>query len=362
MAGWVARLQQTRPGRAWGRLRRALGFGRTGYGARRDRERERYAEVAVVHDLPPSFHYWSRTHVRPMLREQGFDNPAAFFADCAQRQATGREAGDSVRVLSVGAGNCDLEVAVVELLQRRGVDRVHIECLELNPAMLRRGRALATARGVAAQLTFTECDVNRWTAPAARFGVVMANHSLHHVVELERLFDQVRRGLRPGGVIAVNDVIGRNGHQRWPEALAELRHLWAELSAGHRYNHQLRRQEDEFLDWDCSGEGFEGIRAQDILPLLLERFHVHRFVPFGNLIDPFVDRAFGPNFRPDDDDRDRAFLDRVHARDEELLARGALTPTHLYGVFGAEPCAAPALSRGLRPAACVRRADAAPRG
>ena len=41
---------------------------------------------------------------------------------------------------------------------------------------------------------------------------------------------------------------------------------------------------------------FEGIRAQDILPLLVERFTFDEFIGFGNVIDPFVDRSFGPNF------------------------------------------------------------------
>jgi hypothetical protein len=41
---------------------------------------------------------------------------------------------------------------------------------------------------------------------------------------------------------------------------------------------------------------FEGIRSQDILPLLLEYFHFEVFIPYGNVIDPFIDRTFGPNF------------------------------------------------------------------
>jgi hypothetical protein len=149
-------------------------------------------------------------------------------------------------------------------------------------------------------------------------------------------------------------MIGRNGHMRWPEALAEVRRFWEELPPGHRYNHQLGRQEGSYLDWDCSREGFEGIRAQDILPLLIERFQFHLFIAFGNIIDPFVERFFGPNFRLDEP-WDRSFVDRVHARDEELLRCGAITPTHLIAVLANDPAAAPRFSRGLTPDRCVRR-------
>ena len=55
----------------------------------------------------------------------------------------------------------------------------------------------------------------------------MANHSLHHVLALEHLFAQVSATLREDGVFVVNDMIGRNGHQRWPEALDLLQRIWA---------------------------------------------------------------------------------------------------------------------------------------
>jgi hypothetical protein len=86
----------------------------------------------------------------------------------------------------------------------------------------------------------------------------------------------------------------------------------------------------------------------------MERFRFHLFIAFGNIIDPFVERSFGPNFRLDEP-WDRAFVDRVHARDEELLRCGAITPTHLIAVLANDPAAAPRFARGLTPDRCVRR-------
>jgi hypothetical protein len=70
------------------------------------------------------------------------------------------------------------------------------------------------------------------------------------------------------------------------------------------------------------------VRAQDILPLLIQRFEFHLFFPFGNPIDPFIDRTFGPNF---DRSRrsDRAFIDEVQERDARELAAGNLKPAHM---------------------------------
>ena len=110
-----------------------------------------------------------------------------------------------------------------------------------------------------------ECDLNNWTAEH-EFDSILAIHSLHHVVALEKPFDEVHRSLSGEGAFLINDMIGRNGHLRWPEALDVVQAFWKELPHSKRYNHQLKRFEDEFVNWDCSTEGFEGIRAQDIRP------------------------------------------------------------------------------------------------
>jgi len=347
----VAFLRRSRPGRQWGKLRRFVR--RTlrrpdSYDQRVLAETNTYADVSVVHDLPPIFHYWSNTFVRPMLEEHGFSSPTDFF----RSQLLAAANPDSVSILSLGSGNCDLEIGLCESLVAAGQPAA-FDGLELNPRMLGRAQQSATEKGVVEHFSFVECDINKWVA-RRKYDFVIANQSLHHIADLERVFDQVKGCLQQQGKLLVSDMIGRNGHKRWPEALAEVRRFWEELPPRYRYNHQLGRQEGSYLDWDCSHEGFEGIRAQDILPLLIERFQFHLFIAFGNIIDPFVERSFGPNFRLDES-WDRSFVDRVHARDEELLRGGAITPTDLIAVLANAPAAAPRFARALTPDRCVRR-------
>jgi hypothetical protein len=163
----------------------------------------------------------------------------------------------------------------------------------------------------------------------------------------------VRVAVAPGAHFVTSDIIGRNGHQRWPESLRLVERFWHELPPPYRFHRQLQREEGRFEDWDCSFEGFEGIRSQDILSLLLERFAFDVFIGFGSAIDPFVDRGFGPNFDACAQ-WDRAFIDRVHACDERGLLDGHLTPTHMMAVLSNEPSASPYYARGLAPQACVR--------
>ena len=299
-------------------------------------EQRAFRDVVDVNALPRIYDYWAWKHLKPLFEEFGFSDVDTFFVNALRASALRTGAARPV-FLSVGAGNCDLEVRLGKALRAQGLAQFTFECLDFNAAMLARGRALAEREGLATHFEFTKGDFNRWKA-RRHYDGILASHSLHHVVALEHLFDAIRAALAPRAYFVVSDMIGRNGHQRWPEALVEVQRFWAELPASHRYNHQLKRHEERFLDWDCSGEGFEGIRAQDILCELVKRFEFPMFLAFGNLIDVFVDRAFGPNFSVESA-WDLEFIDRVHARDEELLRAGKLTPTHMLAILSTEPAA-----------------------
>lgn len=340
------------------RLRRLWNTGRLpGVSRRADYEGQvqeevsRFAEDENVHDLPGIFHYWSNTYLRPRLETFGFGYPEDFFARQIAKQA--EALGRPVTVISIGAGNADTEVAIAKLLVERGVTGFTISCLDITQAMLDRGRKLADAEGLGEHFRFVHADFNHWE-PDESYDVVMANQSLHHVTNLEGLFDSIHRAIGPTGVFVTSDMIGRNGHLRSPEALAIVREFWRELPVSYRYNVQLHRKESMFKDWDCSIEGFEGIRSQDILPLAVEKFGFDFFFAYGNVIDPFIDRSFGPHFNPDVE-WDRAFIDRVHARDEAELLAGVIKPTHMMAVMRQDRSVTPDTWLHLTPDFCVRR-------
>lgn len=335
----------------------ALPLGRAGgahdYDTRASLEVARFAQDEAVHDLPPVFHYWSNTYLRPQLEIFGFSSPEDFYAGEIHKQAA--RSGKPLRIVSIGAGNGDSEAAVAQRLRERGVEAFHIECLDLTAAMLQRGQQHVQALGIAGHFRFVRGDFNHWQ-PDGHYDVVIANQSLHHVTRLEALFDAIQQAIGDDGIFVTSDMIGRNGHRRWPEAMQIVQQFWQELPKAYRYNRQLHRRETKFGDWDCSLEGFEGIRAQDILPLALQRFGFDFFYAYGNLIDPFIDRGFGPHFDPDKE-WDRAFIDRVQARDEAEILAGRITPTHMLATLRNDRSVQPRVWRHLTPDFCWRRAD-----
>jgi SAM-dependent methyltransferase len=323
------------------------------YARRTEYEKGRFETELVVHNLPEIYHYWSNTYLRPMVEEQfGFSHPEAFFVKYLAEVHDRR--GLPVRFISIGAGNCDTEISIARQLRDQGRTNFTLDCLDLTPAMLQRGRDAAAVAGLDEHLRFIPGDFNTWRA-GGRYDAIMANQSLHHVIALEHLFDAIWSALMDDGMFLTSDMIGRNGHRFWPEALAIVQEYWRQLPESYRFNVMLRREEPTYLDWDCSVEGFEGIRAQDILPLLIERFGFDVFIAFANVIDAFIGRPFGPHFDPSRE-WDRTFVDRVHLRDEAEILAGTIKPTHAMAVMRRNRSARPHVWKHLTPEFCVRRA------
>ena len=314
----------------------------------------RFHKCQAVHALPDIFHYWSNRYLRPKLEIFGTTHPEAFFLKYLELCRPEGAAGPH-RFLSIGAGDCAIEVGLARALAQRGGPPFVIECLDVNKAVLERGRKHAKAEGVAAHIVPVVTDINRWR-PRGFYDAVIANQSLHHIVGLENVFDGVVQSLVPGGRFIVSDTMGRNGHMRWPEALVIVEEFWNELPMSYRIDRQRGVQERRYRNTDYSTSGFEGIRAQDILPLLVERFAFDVFVGFGNVIDPFVDRCFGPNFSVDRD-WDRDFIDRVDARDEAALHSGEIKPAHMLAVMRVGGEGENGFADGLSPQASIRWPD-----
>lgn len=329
-------------------------------------ERVIFRLTADVHDLPPIFHYWSNRYLRPQFETFGFSSPDAFFL--AQLLALPKQA-DTLRILALGCGRADLELSIARGLIAAGRSDFQLLGIDLTEHTIREARARAHAQELSTYCRFVQGDLNTWETNE-HFDVVLANHCLHHVLNLEGLFDQVKRCLKPGnGAFFVADMIGRNGHQLWPENLQEVRRFWRELPPEKRLDRATGNIEPEFVNYDCSQIGFEGIRAQDILPLLLERFEFEVFLPYAGIVVPLIERRTGWNFSVDEP-QDLAFVDRLAAREQELFANLAIKPTQMLAFMRPESRPGVArpntqlsdktcvlLSPSLTPLACVRKPD-----
>ena len=145
---------------------------------------------------------------------------------------------------------------------------------------------------------------------------------------------------------------------RWPEALELIQGIWKFIPDHYKTNHQLKRVEQQYQNWDCSKKGFEGIRAQDILPLLVKKFSFRSFLGFGNLPDIFIERGFGHNLSVDNP-HDTGFIDFLEDLNTLLIDLGYLKPTMIRAAMMRYRSNAPAARchRHWTPEFCVRVAN-----
>jgi SAM-dependent methyltransferase len=179
-------------------------------------------------------------------------------------------------------------------------------------------------------LRFQASDMNFMEIEPASWDVVFAHASLHHVINLERLYAAIAAGLRPGAIFHVVEVVGENRKLIWDEnekyAREILRKLPREITRWTRFRVKPHH------------EGMEGVRQQDILPLLRQWFDpVYELLHGAFMRFVCTHRKLGKRLDPADPHR-RKHLDFLIDADDDAVRRGILRPLELWGVY--EPKAA----------------------
>lgn len=243
-----------------------------------------------------------------------------------------RKKTDKLRILSLGSGLCIVEQNVALELRKQGYTNFHIECLEMSPERCSAATQRFSEQGLSDLISVREQDLSQWKPEKGLYTSVMANHSLHHFVALEQIFKGIERGLDSQGLFVINDIIGRNGHQRWPEVLVHLRSIWKSIPIKYKFNYVSDCVDEVYENKDYSRKNFEGIRAQDILPMLNEHFRATHFVAEGGLPDDFIDRIYGHNFDPDSPE-DCKLIDQIGFLNSMLIDAGTIKPTMILAWF-----------------------------
>lgn len=314
---------------------------------------KQYQNTENMHaQLSDIFKYWQVKYFKPRFHDIcKANNHLEFYAKpMADRiKITGCN-----NIISFGCGDAQVEVGVANVLKREGVSDFKFHCVELSPAQITRAKVFVEAAGLTNQFEFVEADFNIWDRNGQVFAGAMCHHALHHVLDLEHLIGEIRNALHPKGCFVSIDVVGRNGHMRWPESLTLIESIWRFLPDEKRYHHILKSYDHEYANRDCSTEGFEGIRSQDILPLLTQNFSFESFLAFGNLVDVFTSRGFGGNFDANNE-KDKAFIDFIQYLNDLLIDLGHIKPTRMCAVMVLDELVQTRSYKHWTPEFCLRK-------
>jgi 2-polyprenyl-3-methyl-5-hydroxy-6-metoxy-1,4-benzoquinol methylase len=107
--------------------------------------------------------------------------------------------GPRILELGCGEGNLTLELAA------RGMQ---VTGIDLSTERIQRAQARAAGLQLRNPPKFITGDLNTMDLPRGVFDCIVAHDSLHHILMLGRLCDEVRESIRPGGRFLVIDYIG----------------------------------------------------------------------------------------------------------------------------------------------------------
>jgi|SRR6202521_3920393 len=222
--------------------------------------------------------------------------------------------------LSLGCGSAGTELYAA----RQGLFESML-ALDLAERAIEEARRAAAAEGIT-KIEFGVVDFNRIAPPPATFDVVLMCMSLHHVAALEKVLRAIRRALKPGGYLLINEFVGPRQFQFPDVQLAVVRELLAALPERLRMDSVTGRVKSEYVRmpvehwqrWDPS----EAVRSDEIVSLLHRHFDVTLHLPYGGtVLNPLLEHIVH-NWRLGEPEDVELF--RLLARTEDLLLRNGV--------------------------------------
>jgi 2-polyprenyl-3-methyl-5-hydroxy-6-metoxy-1,4-benzoquinol methylase len=237
-----------------------------------------YSEARYRELIDAEARHWERSDFDP-VNPQLWDDPEIneITLGAAHRHLVERAARHA-RVLELGCGDGDLSLEIAGHGAR-------VTGLDVSEVRVARAEAEAAARGLGARATFRAADLNRVELPAGAFDCVVAHDALHHILELERLLDQVEHALVPGGAVVVSDFVGAGGWEKLAftigyaalPTMMPYRTKWARrgrakaFMASEEQKREAATQGTAPLD---DSSPFEGVSQESIASTIGRRFEV----------------------------------------------------------------------------------------
>jgi SAM-dependent methyltransferase len=190
--------------------------------------------------------------------------------------------------------------------------------------------ALRVARERAMQgdfeASYEQVDINFVELQPESFDLIVAQTSLHHVLHLEYVAEQLAKALKPGGILWVHDYIGESQFQYSDTRIDIANKIIAALPERCRYDRIFGRQLRPVVR-RLPGtliSPFESIRSGEIPGIFLSRFDVVHKVETSTILHLVVPPGTRAAYTESDDAR--ALFENIFSLDEILLETGILSP------------------------------------
>jgi SAM-dependent methyltransferase len=197
---------------------------------------------------------------------------------------------------------------------------------DLSPDSLVRAQRWARSAGIES-FHYQEADLNQLDLEPASFDLIVAEMSLHHTNELERLFQVIAKALRAGGLLFMDEYVGPTRF-RWSEPqMKAVNVLLDSFPDKYRttpdgvYKSLIEHMPMSFFE---AVDPSESIRSGEVMSCLQDQFDVLWQRPYGGTILHPLLHDIACNF-PEGDPEAESLLDTAIAMEESMLKSGALS-------------------------------------
>jgi SAM-dependent methyltransferase len=224
------------------------------------------------------------------------------------------------RGLTLGCGAGRLERSIMD----HGLcDSFH--GIDIADAAVEDARRQAAAKKYA--ITYSTGDLNSVELPPGEYDLVVTQTSLHHVVQLEHVADQIAKTLTPEGYLWIHDYVGETQAQYDETRLELVNGILALLPEKLRHNRVSRRLIAEIKRPlpGRLGSPFEMIRSGEIVGVFLDRFDLEWRKEWSTILHLIAPPGHRSAYVENEDTE--ALYQVIACVDQFLQRQGVLTPT-----------------------------------
>lgn len=293
------------------------------------------AQGKRVGDYPVNW-LQSRLVLRYCVNPRISGDPEIGWLEWVKRKFVPDELGRGF-VLGCGGGSLERRAAGLSISRSfHGVD--------ISPEGIRVAEILAEREAL--DFSYEVRDANYLELPVSAYDIILVDMSLHHIQRLEHVLEQFKNGLRPGGLLVLNEFTGPDRFQ-WTDRQLELATLMIRsLPFRLRRNRDLAKWKRYLKPWCGRAKRWppgkleridpsEAVRSSAIPELVERYFKIEAVKPYGGTIISLALNNIVGNFK--DEPRDIGILLKMVEEEEYYLSTGRL-PSDYQVIVGRTSC------------------------
>lgn len=206
------------------------------------------------------------------------------------------------RALSLGCGFGGFEIAAIRANVAKHIDACDISEAAVVEAASRRDKA-----GLGDRISYNVVDINEARLERDRYDAIFGISGVHHVFNLEHLFGECKRALKPNGLLILDEYIGPSRFQSDQTVVTIINQIRSVLPERYRYN--LFRDDGSILgawqppsiSWFEQNDPSESVRSAEIVSTLKLYFNVVEMRPYGGALLHHLLSGIAGNFEPNNE-------------------------------------------------------------